>query len=66
MRHSDYIAFERGKKQKCMKRHFFTDFGTETRMFKKGGTNIRQMTKRGQKMSFHAGMVAIAAETGIL
>ena len=35
-------------------------------MFKEGGTNIREMTKRGQKMSFHAGMVEIAAETGIL
>ena len=66
MWHFDYIAFERGKKPKCMKRHFFTDFGTETRMCKRSGTNIREMTKRGQKMSFHAGMVEIAAETGIL
>ena len=66
MRHFDYIAFGRGKKPKCMKRHFFTDFGAETRMFKRGGTNIREMPKRGQKMSFHAGRVEIAEETGIL
>ena len=43
----------------CMKRHFFIDFG-------KDETNICEMTKKGQKMSFHAGKVEIAAKKGIM
>jgi len=42
-----------------MKRHFFIDFG-------KDETNICEMTKKGQKMSFHAGKVEIAAKKGIM
>ena len=43
----------------CMKRHFFINSG-------KNGTNICEMTKKGQKMSFHAGKVEIAAKKGIM
>ncbi|MCI8967943.1 MAG: hypothetical protein HFH75_10215 [Lachnospiraceae bacterium] len=42
-----------------MKRHFFIDFG-------KNGTNTCEMTKKGQKMSFHAGKVVTAAKIGIM
>lgn len=42
-----------------MKRHFFIDFG-------KHETNICKMTKKGQKMSFHAGKVVTVAQIGIM
>ena len=43
----------------CMKRHFFIDFG-------KHETKICEMTKKGQKMSFHARTVEIMANIGIM
>ena len=43
----------------CMKRHFFIDFG-------KDETNICEMTKKGQKTSFHAGKVVAVAKIGIM
>lgn len=43
----------------CMKRHFFIDFG-------KDETNICEMTKKGQKMSFHARRVEIMAQRRII
>lgn len=42
-----------------MKRHFFIDFGENE-------TNFCEMTKKGQKMSFHAGKVVTVAKTGIM
>ncbi len=42
-----------------MKRHFFINSG-------KNETNICEMTKKGQKMSFHAGKVVAVAKIGIM
>ena len=44
-----------------MKRHFFGGFWDETKE-----TNICKMTKKGQKMSFHARKVEIRANRGIM
>ena len=43
----------------CMKRHFFINSG-------KNGTNICEMTKKGQKMSFHAEKVVTVTKIGIM
>ena len=43
----------------CMKRHFFIDFG-------KDETNICEMTKKGQKMSFHERRVEIVTQRRII